>query len=304
MVQVTTTNLNNYLEKALVLAVQAGNIIKEAINKQKTIETKENPADLVTLTDKKVEEFLFNQLKTEFPYHEFIGEETSATRGSKVGNLNDTPTWIIDPVDGTTNFVHGFPFYCVSIGLTINKIVYLGVIYNICMEKLFYAVKDGGSFVIRKPSNNPSGGIKLNGPAVPVPSSLSQSLVTTEYGSSKETAHLDAKLRIIQSLIKEPVAARAIRSIGSAALSMCLIAEGVVDVYYEAGVHAWDVCAGAIIVQEAGGVVLNWYKDSNYYDVLDRTVICIRASLAGTESQAKLVSELKSLLVQIDYERD
>jgi fructose-1,6-bisphosphatase/inositol monophosphatase family enzyme len=165
--------------------------------------------------------------------------------------LKDKPTWIIDPVDGTTNFVHGFPFFCVSIGLTCNKEPVVGVVYNITLEKLYYASKGNGSYLLLNPKTNktPSNLLlaqtpnelssKLCGADVKIPNALGQALIATEYGSSKDFVQLDAKVKIIQTIIKPPIAARGIRSVGSAALSMCLVAEGSVDLYYEAGVHAW-----------------------------------------------------------------
>ncbi|KFM67746.1 Inositol monophosphatase 2, partial [Stegodyphus mimosarum] len=125
---------------AVKLAQEAGEIIRNAIYKTKKVETKISNVDLVTETDKLVEEVLKKGFKTHFPDHSFIGEETTGC------DFTDAPTWIIDPVDGTMNFVHGFPYTAVSIGFTVEKNVVLGVIYNPVLDKMYSAIKGKGSF--------------------------------------------------------------------------------------------------------------------------------------------------------------
>ncbi|XP_042395095.1 inositol-phosphate phosphatase-like isoform X2 [Zingiber officinale] len=119
--------LDEFLDVAVDASKIAGEVIREAFYQTKRPEHK-GQVDLVTETDKACEELVFNHLKHSFPNHRFIGEETSAAFGTD--ELTAEPTWIIDPIDGTTNFVHGFPFVCISIGLTIEKIPVLGVVYN------------------------------------------------------------------------------------------------------------------------------------------------------------------------------
>lgn len=140
-------------------------------------------------------------------------------------------------------------------------------------------------------------------------------LVTiTHLGASKGAEHLNPKLEMVKSFITTPVAGltkeinlivnigRGIRSIGTAALSMCLTAQGIVDVYYESGVHAWDVCAGAVIVKEAGGIVRGWNQKE--FDVLDRSAICIRPGSGDHNESPAILEELLSILVPINYPRD
>jgi fructose-1,6-bisphosphatase/inositol monophosphatase family enzyme len=304
MFDYTNNDLKSWLQTAIDAGLKAGNIIKEALKKQRMTESKENPADLVTVTDKAVEEFLFQYLKNCYPDHRFVGEETSAMTGETVGELDDVPTWIIDPVDGTTNFVHGFPFFCVAIGLAVNKVPVVGVVYNPKLRELFYASQNHGAFLVEDPVEVTVGeGMRLNGSSLPLPETLSYALIATEYGSSKAPDLLNPKIDIIKNIITNPIAGRGIRSIGSAEMHMCLIAQGAIDIYYEAGTHAWDVCAGAVIIKESGGHVYNWMS-SGEFDLLERTIIAVRGDGTKRTNKAPLVEQLESALIYIHYPRD
>ena len=111
--------LEKFSSVALQAALSAGEVISKAFTEAKTIETKKGDADLVTETDKACEKLIFERLRESFPDHCFIGEEDSSEKGA-TPELTDAPTWMVDPVDGTTNFVHGYPFVCVCVGLPIN----------------------------------------------------------------------------------------------------------------------------------------------------------------------------------------
>ncbi|KAH7857593.1 hypothetical protein Vadar_014369 [Vaccinium darrowii] len=128
---------SEFLAIAVDAAKKAGERICKGFYQTKHVEHK-GQVDLVTETDKACEDLIFNHLKQHFPSHKFIGEETTSACG--VTELTDEPTWIVDPLDGTTNFVHGFPFICVSIGLTIGKIPIVGVVYNPIMDELFTGI--------------------------------------------------------------------------------------------------------------------------------------------------------------------
>ncbi|KAK9031450.1 hypothetical protein V6N11_032828 [Hibiscus sabdariffa] len=204
-----------FLATAVDAAKKAGEVIRKGFYQTKNVEHK-GQVDLVTETDKACEDLVFNHLKQHYPSHKFIGEETTAACGAS--ELTDEPTWIVDPLDGTTNFVHGFPFVCVSIGLTIGKVPTVGVVYNPIMNELFTAVLGKGAF--------------LNGTPIRVSSQneLVKSLLATEV--------------------------RSLRMSGSCALNLCGIACGRLDLFYEIGYGGpWDVAAGVLIVKEAGGLV-------------------------------------------------
>nr|AFK35373.1 unknown [Medicago truncatula] len=231
---------SQFLASAVDAAHKAGDVIRKGFSQTKHVEHK-GSVDLVTETDKACEELIFNHLKQLYPTHKFIGEETTAAFGTT--ELTDDPTWIVDPLDGTTNFVHGFPFVCVSIGLTIGKVPTVGVVYNPIINELFTAVHGKGAFLNRNP-------IKVSSQT-----ELVNSLLATEAGTKRDKATLDATTNRINSLLYK---VRSIRMSGSCALNLCGIACGRLDVFYETGFGGpWDVAGGAVIVREAGGVVFD-----------------------------------------------
>ncbi|XP_073273910.1 inositol-phosphate phosphatase-like isoform X2 [Primulina huaijiensis] len=219
--------------------------------------------DLVTETDKKCEDLIFYHLKQQFPEHKFVGEETTAACGAT--ELTEEPTWIVDPLDGTTNFVHGFPFVCVSIGLTIGRIPTVGVVYNPIMDELFTAIRGKGAF--------------LNGKAIKVSSQteLVKALLATEVGTKRDKATVDETTNRINSLLFK---VRSVRMCGSCALNLCGIACGRLDLFYELGFGGpWDVAAGAVIVTEAGGLVFD--PSGKDFDITSQRVAASNPLLKG-----------------------
>ncbi|XP_043231249.1 inositol monophosphatase 1-like isoform X2 [Amphibalanus amphitrite] len=265
------------LSTALKLAREAGGMIKDAFKKKKNVMLKASPIDLVTETDEAVEKFLFSELRKVFPQHRYIGEESVAA-GAKV-DFTDAPTWIIDPVDGTMNFVHSFPFTCVSIGLTVNKEPVIGVIYNPILDHMYHARKGHGAF--------------LNDEKITVSgeTDLSKSLVIGEMGTSPIPEKRECVFENARILVGK---AHGFRSLGSCALNMCLVASGAAELYHEAGIHCWDVAAGAVVVTEAGGVVID--TAGGEFDLLSRRVLCA--------SSPSLGQEVASLLHQYQPPRD
>ncbi|KAE8728699.1 Inositol monophosphatase [Hibiscus syriacus] len=227
-----------FLVTAVDAAKKAGEIIRKGFYQSKNVEHK-GQVDLVTETDKACEDLVFNHLKQHYPSHKFIGEETTAACGTS--ELTDEPTWIVDPLDGTTNFVHGFPFVCISIGLTVGKVPTVGVVYNPIMNELFTAVLGKGAF--------------LNGTPIRVSSQteLIKSLLATEVGTKRDVLTVDTTTNRINKLLFK---VRSLRMSGSCALNLCGIACGRLDLFYELGYGGpWDVAAGVLIVKEAGGLV-------------------------------------------------
>ncbi|XP_022108753.1 inositol monophosphatase 1-like [Acanthaster planci] len=267
-----------YLCAAVEIAKKAGEEIRATFQGKKSIELKSSPADLVTETDQKVEQLIISFLRSKFPDHCFIGEETTAA-GAHF-ELTDSPTWIIDPVDGTTNFVHSFQFVAVSIGLSIAKENIIGVIYNPVLDELFTAIKGRGAFCNGKPISCSR------------QQDISQCLALVEIGSSRVSAHLQTKLQNINSLIQQGV--HGIRSLGSAALNICQVARGGGDVYIEHGIHCWDMAAGVVIIREAGGVIID--PRGGPLDLMSRCV------LAASSSQ--LAASVSACTTHVDYPRD
>ncbi|XP_023642022.1 inositol-phosphate phosphatase [Capsella rubella] len=253
-------SLDQFLAAAIDAAKKAGQIIRKGFYETKHVEHK-GQVDLVTETDKGCEELVFNHLKHLFPSHKFIGEETTAAFG--VTELTDEPTWIVDPLDGTTNFVHGFPFVCVSIGLTIGKIPVVGVVYNPVMEELYTGVQGKGAFLNGKP-------IKVS-----TQSELVTALLVTEAGTKRDKATLDDTTNRINSLLTK---VRSLRMSGSCALDLCGVACGRVDIFYELGFGGpWDIAAGIVIVKEAGGLIFD--PSGKDLDITSQRIAASNASL-------------------------
>ncbi|KAF3451838.1 hypothetical protein FNV43_RR07934 [Rhamnella rubrinervis] len=265
-------SLSEFLAVAVDAAKRAGEVIRKGFYQTKHVEHK-GEVDLVTETDKACEDLIFNHLKKHFPTHKLIGEETTAACG--VTELTDEPTWIVDPLDGTTNFVHGFPFVCVSVGLTIKKVPTVGVVYNPIIDELFTGVIGKGAFL----NGNP---IKVSSQNV-----LVKSLLATEAGTKRDKLTLDSTTNRLNSFLYK---VRSLRMSGSCALNLCGIACGRLDIFYELGFGGpWDVAAGAVIVKEAGGLVFD--PSGKDFDITSQRVAASNPQLKDAFIEALLQSE-------------
>ncbi|XP_034039461.1 inositol monophosphatase 1 [Thalassophryne amazonica] len=243
------------MDHAVGVARKAGEMVQVALQDECSVMLKSTLVDLVTKTDQQVEGLIIQSVKAKFPTHRFIGEESVAAGEACV--LTDSPTWIIDPIDGTTNFVHRFPFVAVSIGFAVNKQVEFGVVYSCLEDKMFTARRGQGAFCNGEPLQvSPQEDIK-------------QSMVVMEFGSNRDPENVDKIFNTIRKILHIPV--HGIRSAGTAAINMCLVASGCAEVYYESGIHVWDVAAASLIVTEAGGVLLD--LDGGDFDMMSRTVV-------------------------------
>ncbi|XP_048385999.1 inositol monophosphatase 1 isoform X1 [Stegostoma tigrinum] len=258
------------MEVAVTIAREAGAVICDALRKEKNVQVKSSPADLVTETDQNVEKMIIGTLKEKFPSHSFIGEESVADGAASI--LTDNPTWIIDPIDGTTNFVHRFPFVAVSIGFSVNKQSEIGIVYSCVEDKMYTARKGQGAFCNGKR-------LKVSGQE-----DISKALIVTELGSNRTPEVLKTVLSNMEKLISIP--SHGVRALGTAAVNMCMVATGGADAYYEMGIHCWDMAAAALIVLEAGGVVLD--ISGGPFDLMSRRVIAA-SSRAIAERIAKEV---------------
>ncbi|XP_055353671.1 inositol monophosphatase 1-like [Paramacrobiotus metropolitanus] len=260
------------------VAKEAGETIRTAMKAEKNITLKSSVVDLVTETDKAVEAFIIDSLKGRYPDHKFIGEESDAA-GQKA-ELTDAPTWIIDPIDGTTNFVHSFPYVSVSVGLAVQKELVAGIIYHVMADEMYTAIKGGGAF--------------CNGNAIKVSQAteMAGSLVVTEVGSGRDPSRMDAFYKNLEAVLGTN--AHGIRAMGSAALNMCMIARGSGDVCYEYGIHCWDMAAGYVIIREAGGFCCD--PTGGSFNMMARRVIG-----GATESICK---QLSGILTHIELEHD
>lgn len=259
---ITQDELNEIYQFAIQLSKTAGRAILQGSSKRFSSSAgsdfKKNSADLVTETDQAVETLVKQSISSKFPDHEFIGEESWAA--GEENPISDGVVWIVDPIDGTTNFVHGFPYTCISIGVVVNGEAKIGVVYAPFLDTLYHGCKGKGSFV-SCPHNPAPRRLPLENP--PQLTDLNQALVAFEWGSDRRAHILDKKLASFRKITGDTTGGveggkmvRGVRSIGSAALNFCHVASGNLDLYWEIGCWAWDVCAGVVIAKEAGAAVV------------------------------------------------
>jgi myo-inositol-1(or 4)-monophosphatase len=224
--------MQKFLDRAVELAREAGSYQRSKIWKPFVIEYK-GEIDLVTEVDKASEALLVGGLQQSFPDHDFLAEE------NLYADRKSSHKWIIDPLDGTTNFAHGFPWFAVSIGLEVEGEVVLGVVYHAMMDEMFTAIKGEGA--------------RLNGLPIMVSnrSPLRSSLLATgfPYDSATDRENNFAHFANFQ------MGGRGIRRAGAAALDLAYVAAGRLDGFWESKLKPWDVSAGQLLVQEAGGKV-------------------------------------------------
>lgn len=245
----TREQLKEIEETLIELATkQVGPLIKGLSGtKFDSYEDKANNVDLVTVVDKKVESIVNDVLTKKYPDFEFIGEESYIPGETKIGKKR---TFIVDPIDGTTNFIHGYPYSCTSLGLAEDGTAVVGVVYNPHLNQLFHASKGNGAF--------------LNGEKITVAPralTLQKSVVAIEAGSERSegpNGNFDNKMITLKNLLSDKGGyIHGVRSVGSAAMNLCYVANGMLDAYWEAGPWAWDVCAGWCILNETGGAMVD-----------------------------------------------
>nr|CAA46486.1 inositol monophosphatase [Xenopus laevis] len=266
---------------AVSIARKAGSVVCAALKEDVSIMVKTSlaPADLVTATDQKVEEMIISSIKEKYPSHSFIGEESVAAGAGST--LTDNPTWIIDPIDGTTNFVHRFPFVAVSIGFAVHKQVEFGVVYSCVEDKMYTGRKGKGSFC---------NGQKLQ---VSGQKDITKSMIITELGSNRNPEFIKTvSLSNMERLLCIPI--HGIRAVGTAAVNMCLVATGGADAYYEMGLHCWDMAAASVIVTEAGGTILD--ATGGLFDLMSCRII----SASSREIAERIAKELQIIPLERD----
>jgi myo-inositol-1(or 4)-monophosphatase len=216
--------------KEMVLA--AGDIVRRNYGQVRSV-GKKGVIDLVTETDLESEKFLVEQIQNQFPNSSAVAEEGSGLEG------DEDSMWFIDPIDGTVNFAHGLPIFCVSLGYQHKGELQHGVVYNPISENLFTASRDMGA--------------ELNGQTIQVSTaaSLENSLLVTGFPYDTWT-NPNNNLKEFNRLSKKT---QGVRRLGSAALDLCYVAAGWLDGFWETSIKPWDIAAGGLIVREAGGIV-------------------------------------------------
>lgn len=218
-------------ENLLAWVREAGAVLLEKVNGPLKIEEKSSDIDLVTEMDLWTESFLLEKIQLTYPTHTCITEETG--KNQQVSDY----VWIIDPIDGTTNYAHGFPFFAISIALQYKGETVLGVVYAPKLNECFHAIKGEGAYVNEQ---------KLQ---VSAPKDVKKSLLATGFPYDRATA-VDNNVDYFSHMMKR---VQGIRRAGSAALDLCYVAKGTLDGYWEMKLKIWDIAAGALIVKEAGG---------------------------------------------------
>ncbi|MGE5398891.1 MAG: inositol monophosphatase family protein [Ignavibacteriales bacterium] len=224
------------IEDVIKIAKQAGEIIRDGYRKNFAVEFKTNASNLVTEIDKKSEKEIISFIKKNYPSHGIIAEE------SGYENNKAEYVWVIDPLDGTTNFAHGLPIFSVSIGVQKAGKTICGTVYDVMRDAAYTAESGSGSYC---------DGRKLK---VSDNDNLSHSLLVTGFPYDVQ----ENPGKVMEYFAAFIHNARAVRRLGSAAIDFCYVADGVFDGFWEMSLYPWDLCAGRLIVEEAGGLVTDF----------------------------------------------
>jgi myo-inositol-1(or 4)-monophosphatase len=251
----SVSDLNEYLRVALTACDGASRILDNYFGNLRNVDEKFQ-AGLVSEADQQSEKYIVGVLKDHFSEHAIIGEESGVSGSVRDGLIPESGAlWMIDPLDGTTNYVHRFPVFCISIGLEIDGELVLGVVDAPKLGRRYHAVKGQGAF--------------LNGQRIHASprTSFRDGLFATGFWGSDES--LDEQFEISKLIVRE---ARGFRRAGAAALDLCFVAEGIFDAFWEKGLSPWDTAAGVAIAREAGAVATD--MDGNPFDPRLKSVAC------------------------------
>ena len=227
---------SKFLNFAINLAKNAGLIHMTYFGKVSDIQEKSTKIDLVSKADIESNQYIANQIQTRYPDHSIISEEMDNYSGKS------NYEWVIDPLDGTTNFIHNLPIFACSIGLKENGQTILGVVYNPAANKCFYAEKGKGAFLNEKQIFSTSS------------KTLSESLLATGFPYIHDRRY-DLLFKLFKDFYDKT---RGLRRLGAASLDLCFVGMGRFDGFYEYGLKPWDICAGEIIAKESGAIVTDW----------------------------------------------
>jgi myo-inositol-1(or 4)-monophosphatase len=258
--------MQGLLNTAVQAARKAGDTAIRYLNRIDEIDVRTKARnEFVTQVDHTAERLIIETIRARFPDHGFIAEESGTHDGSEY-------VWIIDPLDGTTNFIHGFPVFAVSIALRVRKQLEVAVVYDPSRQELFTAMRGSGA--------------QLDGRRIRVSkwAGLEGALIGTGFPYRSNTERLPQYMPMLQAVME---ATAGVRRPGSAALDLCSVAAGRLDGFWEFGLNVWDIAAGSLLIREAGGMVGPLTPDGDFLDTGN--------IIAGTP---KVYDALRELLVR------
>jgi myo-inositol-1(or 4)-monophosphatase len=261
-------NLQNFLDVATESVMAAGAVLEDFYGNLTAIAEKGRPGDLVTEADKKAESIILDIIARHCPDHAILAEE-SGYLGDQTANPY---LWAIDPLDGTTNYAHGYPVACVSVGLMIEGLPQVGAIYNPFRRELFRAAKGLGATLNRRPIR------------VSQTTTLEKSLLVSGFAYDRRET-LDNNYAEFCHLTH---LTQGVRRSGSAALDLADVACGRLEGYWERGIKAWDIVAGVVILEEAGGRITSY--DNNALDIQSGRILATNGLIHQELSRSLIYS--------------
>ncbi|HEY9826029.1 MAG TPA: inositol monophosphatase family protein [Stenomitos sp.] len=265
MTVVDASELESYLDVATEAALSAGAILQASLGNIEKVQEKGRPGDLVTEADAAAEATVLQVLNRHFPDHQVLAEESG-----QQGNTESRFLWAIDPLDGTTNYAHQYPFFATSIALLIEGVPHVGVVYDPFHQELFRAAKGLGATRNRQPIQ------------VSQTSDLAHSLLVTGFAYDRRET-LDNNYAEFCHLTH---LTQGVRRSGSASVDLAYVACGRLDGYWERGLSPWDIAAGTLLVEEAGGVVTAY--DQSAFDLYSGRILATNGKIHTELSQELL----------------
>jgi myo-inositol-1(or 4)-monophosphatase len=235
--------MDNLLKTAKTAATDAGKILRAHFGRVGTDEIRKKSAnDFISFVDESSEKKIIEIIRSKFPDHEILAEESGSSA------IKSPYRWIIDPLDGTTNYLHSIPVFAVSIAVEFKDEIVAAVVYNPLTNEMYHAVKDNGAFCNDIPIH------------VSATSALDESFIATGF-PFKSKQILKDYLEVFRSIFDQAIGAR---RLGAAAIDLAYIAAGKFDGFWEIGLKPWDMAAGALLITEAGGKITDFWDKPNY----------------------------------------
>ncbi|KAF2019748.1 inositol monophosphatase [Aaosphaeria arxii CBS 175.79] len=331
MADISQDELDDIYAFAVNLGKEAGSMLLDAAKlrigdnratqEQKEHVQKENAVDLVTETDEELEAFIRKAIAEKYPLHKFVGEESYSKGASRDYLIDDSPTWCIDPLDGTVNYIHLFPMFCISIAFIHKSKPLVGVINAPFLNQFFSSCSGRGAWL------NESQQLPLiRNPIPPMPEKAPSGCVfSCEWGKDRRDIPDGNMHRKIESFVNMAAElggrqgrggmVHGVRSLGSATLDLAYVAMGSFDIWWEGGCWEWDVAAGIAILQEAGGLITTANPPPNEatapieaVKLGSRLYLAIRpagpsSTETARETQERTVREVWRRVRNLDYSR-